>query len=271
MMRTYVIAEAGSCHDADWRKVEGLLAVAKDAGASALKLQWTSDPRRMAVRRHAPAYMDAYNRYLTFPTSWHVVLNERCKEAGLDYMCTVYLREDVSVVAPYVRHFKVASFEAADAEFLEAHLPYLKRHETKYLIASHGMGVRWPRAVKEWPAGVFERLRNLWCVSAYPAPVDQLNLLQCLGYDGFSDHSDPALIWTGALAVASGARIVEAHLKLYETDAQNPDAPHAMTPEQFHAYVRHIRFAETALGDITAALRTPLPAEEPMLRYRVVV
>jgi len=267
---TYVIAEAGCCHDGDLAKALGLAQAAADVGASAVKYQFWSDPDALADRRRVPSrYREIYRRYRV-PAEWLRRLAAEASARRIDFMCTTYLPGDIATVAPFVRTFKVASFEAADAEFIRAHGAYLK-DRTRDIIISLGMGAQRPSItiVCGW------RCAYLLCVSAYPAPVGALNLarLHCgddddeaASYDGFSDHSDPALTWTGALAVAAGARIVEAHLRLDGTDLLNPDAPHAMLPRQFADYVRHIRFAERCLGSSDAGMQ---PCETEMAQYRV--
>jgi sialic acid synthase SpsE len=122
-------------------------------------------------------------------------------------------------------------------------------------------------AIPQWVPGV----DFLHCVSAYPTPVEQLNLAvlretddHCAIWSGLSDHTTHPLV--GALAVAAGARIIEAHLKLDDTDPQNPDAPHARTPTAFADYVRNIRFAKAVMGD---GVKRVMPSEAAMLPYRV--
>lgn len=279
-MRTYVIADIGACHDSDRELMSQAVRMARACGVDAIKFQWTSDPAAMARRRGRAAedgYAAVYARYLAWPAALHGELAAECREAGLDYMCTAFLPQDVAVVAAHVRHFKVASFEAEAVDVLRAHVAFLGGAEKRRMIVSLGMGAS---ASVAHDATSSRWLAFLHCVSSYPAPVDSLNLArlrepidECVSrsvppVDGFSDHSDPALTWTGALAVAAGASIVEAHLRLHQTDRENPDYPHAMMPEQFHDYVRHIRFAERCLG---TGIPAPQPCEEKMMRYRAVV
>lgn len=275
-MSVYVIADIGACHDGNRGAMDLAIREALAVGVNALKFQWTSDPRRMAHRRgraEQDGYAAIYDRYLKWPESWHRELAEECRSAGIDYMCTVFLPDDVAVVAPYVSRFKVASFEALDDAFIRAHVGF-----EKPILVSTGM-------LTDGQAHALQRghtypLTLLHCVSAYPTPVAELNLgvfrprdygeqydadVFCL-YDGFSDHSDPTFTWTGALAVAAGAQVVEAHLRLDGTDPANPDFAHAMAPRQFADYVRHIRFAETCLGDGEKRL---MPCEAAMAQYRV--
>lgn len=265
MARTLVIAEVGSTHDREYPKAHSLVSIARHCGADIVKFQFWSSAHRLADRRRVPVeYRDIYTRY-AIPESWLFALKFRADADGIEFMCSTYLPEDVAVVAPFVKRFKIASFEAMDQAFASAHKPFIDAG-THQVIVSLGMGAS---ASHWWGHPAVDRLH---CVSAYPAPAEALNLSVLRGrgdvddVEGFSDHSDPALTWTGALAVAAGASIVEAHLKLEETDPANPDAPHAMTPRQFTEYVRHIRFAETCLGDGVRQLQA---CEREMANYRV--
>jgi N,N'-diacetyllegionaminate synthase len=261
----YVIAEAGSCHDNSPRKMLGLLQEAANAGADAVKFQWTSDPYKMADRRgkaREDGYGEVYAKYLTFMPEVHHLLAMRCRDLSLDYMCTVYLPEDIDVVAPHVARFKVSSFECLDDEFVAAH-----QGRDKDVLVSLGMA-SWPelRQSRAW-LSCPEGATLLQCTSSYPAPVESLNMAVIDDrIRGFSDHSDPAFTWTGALAFSRGADTIEAHLRLDDTDRKNPDAPHAMKPKQFEEYVRHIRFAEQCMGESLVAVQL---VEGNMLRYRV--
>lgn len=275
--KTYVIAEAGSCHDGEFQTAVGLVSAARDAGADAVKFQFWSDPDALADRRRVPqGYRDIYRRYRVHET-WLADLAHHARARGIDFMCTAYLPQDVALLAPLVRHFKVASFENQAWDLLRAHEPFLAEDKAagrdRWLIVSQGMGYDWNACGLMGDSGLLDQLRLLHCTSAYPAPVESLRLA-CIrdheygmDVDGFSDHSDPALTWTGALAVAAGATIVEAHLRLDDTDPENPDAPHAMNPGQFDCYVRHVRFAEACLGAVKGYAIHPV--EEPMARYKV--
>jgi N,N'-diacetyllegionaminate synthase len=249
-MRTYVIAEAAACHDGDLGKARQLVALAEAIGADAVKFQWTSSPHRLAVRRNAPEYVESY-RLLAFPVEWLGTLRADAKARGLDFLCTVYLPEDVPVVAPLVDKFKVASFEAGDDEFQQSHLPYMKD-----IIVSCGMGQN-----PMWGTHV------LHCVSAYPTPVDDINLARLAdGYDGLSDHTRHPL--TGAFAVCAGAEMIEFHFRLALTSPNNADFVVARDPLEAKQYVTNIRLAERFMG---SGERRIQPSEEPMLKYKVQV
>lgn len=283
MTRTFVIAEAGSCHDGSFDKALRLVDAAAAAGADACKFQHSSSAKRLTERRHAEAYLSIYERYAV-SLDWVVALERHCRAMAIEFMCSTYLPEDVAAIAPFVRRFKVASFEANATDHLLAHAPFLGRGG-KELLVSCGLGGDPYHVIHTlWDAGWnHDRLRFLHCVSAYPTPASQLNLdvLRTHEHDfsndgpgggdrdgshfcGLSDHSTHP--WTGALAVAAGATIIEAHLKLDDTDPENPDAPHSRAPAAFAEYVSNIRFAEACLGDGKSRV---MPAEAAMLPYRV--
>jgi sialic acid synthase SpsE len=272
-MRTFVIAECGSAHEMSRQRALALISEACEAGCDCAKFQLWSDAEKLAERRHAPELAQVYSDN-QLPAEWLPELHHECERHKLAFMCTTYLPEDVAVVAPFVRHFKIASFEAAATDLVEAHVPFLEADRAighqRWLIISRGMGAE-PGATR-LPYRLLHMARFLLCTSAYPSPLEHLNLgrLRLVAddtLDGFSDHSDPMETLTGALAVAAGATIVEAHLRLYDTDPANPDFPHSMTPGQFQMYVQNIRLAETVLGD---GREQAQPSEEPMMKYRVV-
>ncbi len=255
-MHTFVIAEAGSCHDGDLNKAYQLVDLAERIGADAVKFQWVSNPSLLAHRRNAPEYLEAY-RTIWFPRYWFDSLALMARRKQLEFMCTVYLPEDIAVVEPYVSRFKISSFEADDEAFVEAHREYCKE-----IIVSCGMA----------SDCIYDgNVSYLHCVSAYPTPVGQINLARLhrdshggYMYDGLSDHTTHP--WTGALAVAAGARILEFHVRLQGTDLNNPDYVVARDPTVAAEYVRNVRLAETMMG---TADRSVQPAEEKMLRYKV--
>ena len=274
--RTLVIGEAAACHDGSLYKAQKLVYAAKNAGCDAVKMQWLSSPERLAARRRAPEYLDAY-RLLSFPRAWFPTLVAECELTGIEFMCTSYLPEDIAVVAPYVKRFKVSSFESRDAHFLALHAEYLKP-----LIVSAGMGAQVHTALNAYRQAQSNRqpvvhwedqpsLDVLHCVSAYPCPDDQINLRVLTGprrlmygYDftGLSDHTKHPL--TGALAVAAGAKIVEFHLRLDDTDPGNADYAVARTPAEAKEYIANIRQTERMMGDGNIRV---MSAEAPMQRY----
>jgi sialic acid synthase SpsE len=255
-----VIADPGCTHDGSWREIMDLIVAVRQSGADAIKLQWTSSAEKMCERRNAPQYRDSYE-LLQFPVQCHEGFKAECDRQGIEYLCTVYLPEDIPTIAPFVSRFKISSFESPDAKFFAEHLPYRKP-----IIVSTGMmspaEVLW--YVKHRDHGA--DLSLLHCVSAYPTPMSEMNLAAIWRYslDGFSDHS--RLLQAGGLAVAAGARIVETHVRPEGADPEGADYAHSFTPSELAQYVTNIRRAEEMMG---TGFKRCQPSEESMRRYRV--
>jgi sialic acid synthase SpsE len=253
-MGVFVIAEAGSSHDNDLQKAYRLIEAAKECGADACKFQWTSDALKMASRRgfYQPGIQNIYYQYLKKPVSWLESLKAHADKVGIEFMCTVYLIEDIAVIAPLVKRFKVSAFESGWGEFVHAH----DKHKKPMVISI-------PNSTGKY---ALSDASYLWCVSKYPTPLEQLQLrrfrpvAEDQGYvdypsnrvtypfDGLSDHT--ANVLTGAAAVAAGARIIEAHIRLDDTSPDNPDYKHSLRCGkwgEFQTYVENIRTVERML------------------------
>ena len=291
---TYIIAEAGSSGEGDLGRMATLVKVARKAGANAVKFQWTSSATRMADRRHAGEYREHYRRNLEWPRAWHEKLAAVCQEAGIDYMCSVYLPEDIEVVRWYVRHYKLSSFEACDKSMLD---PYIKQlagefatsvhldspagdpDSPRHMFVSTGMcdlgdvrktGAAFAAYLPSYGANrAMGRVHLMHCTSAYPCSLESMNLqaLDNDALDSYSDHSDPRLTWTGGAARLAGASAaIEAHFRLDSTSPENRDAAHSMDELQLSAYVQHIRDVERVMGRPT---KEPDESEKAMMDHRV--
>lgn len=251
-MHTFIIAELGSA----WRfgkyesmNIISMISDAKDMGADAIKLQWTSNPRKMEQRRNVP---EGIYDILAWPKELVESFYEYCEANGVEFMCSVYLPEDVAVLNPYVKRWKVASLENRSFDLISEMCKTRKE-----IIASTGVGDDGVYG----PSGSFT---SLHCTSAYPAPLDQLNLRAIKNFDGYSDHSCNVL--TGSIAVACGAKIIEVHVRHKNTPKDNPDYKHSLTMKQFSQYVAAIRMTEVMLGD---GVKKVEKCEEWALKHKV--
>ena len=231
MQKTFVIAEAGISHDGDLIGAMRLVDVAKKAGADAVKFQYF-DPERLAKRRGKPELAAKLAPYRMRHASMEV-LKDRADKAGIEFMCSTFDIEGLSEIAPLVSRFKIPSPEALDREFVDAHYGYGK----PVIISCGENPKRFREPVTSW----------LWCVSRYPCPLAdaRLDQIRIGGYNGYSDHTGDTMM--GALAVASGAGIVEAHLKGSWTRRENPDYETSLDDVAFKQYVELIREAEKAV------------------------
>lgn len=234
MSRVFVIAEAACTWlhgglEAAFRSIQA----AKDCDADAWKTQWTSDYRAMHKRRGIGG--DHYKR-LSWPREWLPKLKAECDRVGIEFMCTVFIPEDLRSIALYVNRFKLSAFEwRAREEFVS----YTRGNPFESLpwIASvnPGRDVGWRQP--NW--------KYLHCVSQYPTRESDLVLSAVGGMDGLSDHTTSTL--TGAVAVGAGARILEHHFRLDDTPETDPDFPHSFEPARLKVYISNVREAEVML------------------------
>ena len=260
-MRTLVIAEIGAAFGRTLDAAMALVDHAAALGADAAKTQFWSSSSRLAERRRAPELASTYEA-ARLPATWLPILAEAARRQGIEFMATTYLPEDVELVNPHVGRFKIASFESQDEAFLRAHQRFVKPIIVSTGVCGEEAVARLRQRRRERPG----QLSLLYCVSAYPTPLEALRLaeMRWRDLDGLSDHTTSVL--TGALAVAAGARIVEKHLRLAGADPANPDFGHSLPPDEFQLYVQNVRMAEAAMGD---GERGPNPAEAPWAGYVV--
>ena len=260
-MRTLVIAEIGAAFGRTLDAAMALVDHAAALGADAAKTQFWSSSSRLAERRRAPELASTYEA-ARLPATWLPILAEAARRQGIEFMATTYLPEDVELVNPHVGRFKIASFESQDEAFLRAHQRFVKPIIVSTGVCGEEAVARLRQRRRERPG----QLSLLYCVSAYPTPLEALRLaeMRWRDLDGLSDHTTSVL--TGALAVAAGAEIVEKHLRMEDADPLDPDFGHSLPPRAFAEYVRLIREAEAAMGD---GERGPNPAEAPWAGYVV--
>lgn len=263
-----VIAEAGVNHNGEPDLAHKLVDVAAASGASAVKFQ-TFDPSLLATRDAARAPYQGSNGVssqrdmlagLTLPESAWPELAEHARSVGVDFLSTAFDERSLELVlACDVPALKIPSGELTNLAFIEfaagAGLP---------LILSTGLGTMDEVSDAVEAARAAPQLAIMHCVSAYPAPVSQANLLAIptmrKAFDcpvGWSDHTEGTL--TGIAAVALGARLLEKHVTT-DRSLPGPDHRASADPAGLQAYVEQIKLCALSLG---TGIKEPQPAEEP--------
>jgi sialic acid synthase SpsE len=232
-MKPFVIAEFASCHMGVLDNALKGIEVARVSQANAFKVQSWSSPERMRARRKvsAPAYEQG-----SVPADWHATLKKECHDRGLLYSASVFLPEDIPVLAPHVDFWKVSSFEARDRK-----LTQLIPRDERTLFVSTGMQTAHDESYLP------RRGIRLHCVSAYPCPPYEANLGAIERGQGYSDHT--RCVFTGAFAVAAGADYLEVHYRLADTPVECADYPVSLDPEELGKYVALAREAARMRGD----------------------
>lgn len=256
MPNPFVIAEAGSCHEQTLSNAIKLIQVAKKAEADAVKFQFWSDPHRMRERRSIPEPSKVYDEGSIRP-EWLAYLKRGCEGVNILFACTVYLPEDVKAVSQYADVFKTSSFESRDRE-LNRRISEL-RGDRPWFVST---GMTEERDNEHFP----EEAIKLHCVSAYPCPLEEASLGAIEQFAGYSDHT--RCVYTGGLAVASGADYLEVHYRLDSTSPACPDYCVALSPIQLREYIFFARTAAAMRGDGAKRVQS---SERMNMQYRVIV
>lgn len=272
MNRPFIVAELGANHLGSIERAHRIIDAAAAAGADAVKLQ-TFTPEQMvaaelvleagpwAGRRAVELYQEAHTL-----REWHAELFTHIREAGMVAFSSVFHPDDVDFLEQLdCPIYKIASFELTELDLIR-----YTAVRGKPMIISTGMGTieeiyAAMNAAREFGAGQITLLK---CTSAYPAPIEDCNLLGMgmLHYAycdiGLSDHTPG--IGVSVAAAALGASVIEKHLTLARADG-GPDAAFSMEPAEFAQLVTECRRAAAARGIATLG---PVPSEASSLALR---
>jgi pseudaminic acid synthase len=257
----YIIAELSANHGGKLSSAIALIEAAAAAGADAVKLQ-TYRADTITLDCDGPCFrigegtvwtgrrlFDLYDEAHT-PWDWHPALFAAAEKHGIACFSSPF--DDTAVDFLEMLNcpaYKIASFEIVDHGLIR------KAAATgKPLIISTGMasGGEVAEAVEIARAAGAGGIALLKCVSAYPAPPEEMNL-RTIAYlsqkfdcpAGLSDHT--LGIPVAITAIALGGCIIEKHLTMRRADG-GPDAHFSLEPNEFKQMVEGIRIAEQALG-----------------------
>ena len=257
----FIIAEAGVNHNGDIRLAQKLIEAAKAAGADAVKFQTFKAERLVTENAPKADYQKKTTlknesqfsmlKKLELSFADHKVLFDTCRKKKIIFISSPFDQESADLLAALgVKILKIPSGEITNTPFLT----YLAK-KGQPLILSTGMSTleEVKQAVSILSKAGKSRLALLHCVSQYPAPFNQVNLMAiptlAKNFDvpiGFSDHTMGVEAAIGAVVL--GARIIEKHLTL-DRKMKGPDHKVSLTPDEFRYMVECIRHVEQALGN----------------------
>lgn len=265
--KTYIVAELSANHG---HKLENALAsvrAAKEVGADAIKIQtYTSDTMTLDCESedfmvHTGTIWDGISLYKLYqqaytPWEWHKAIFDEAKKVGIDCFSTPFDKTAVDFLEELGNPiYKIASFEITD-------IPLIEYAASKHKPMVISTGIATPDDI-QLALDACKRVGNedvtlLHCVSAYPAPMELVNLRTMMDMAarygvrvGLSDHTMGADV--AIAAVALGARMVEKHFIL-DRAIGGPDAAFSMQQDEFAVMVQSIRNVEKALGTVAYKL-----------------
>lgn len=272
-MKPFIVAEMSANHHQSFDRALSIIDSAKEAGASAVKLQSYTPDSMVADRDYViptgpwagKRLYDLYAEAAT-PMEWHQELFHYCEES--DIVCFSTPFDEMSVdMLEYLDCplYKIASFEIV-------HLPLIRyvANTGKPMVISTGMASysEIDKAVDQALKYGCKDLTLLKCTSSYPATALDANLMTMVNMAinfhckvGVSDHTPG--IGVSIAAVTLGASMVEKHLTLDTEDG--PDSRFSLLPYDFKQLVKECNAAYEAKGNVSYG---PIASEVHSLALR---
>jgi len=256
--KCYIIAEAGLNHNGSMKIARQLIDIAADTGVDAVKFQkrtvniLATKETLDAADDRFPEFGSTYREireYLELDLEQYIELKQYSESKGLDFIVTAFDEEAVDFLLKVgVEVFKLASHSLTNFDLLE----YLAQHK-KQTILSTGMT---ELDEIDMAVEIFKRhdcpLSLMHCVSAYPTPLHECNMLMMnnlkqryelpTGYSGHELGFFPSVV-----AASMGAQLIERHYTL-DKSMTGFDHKISLDPEELALMVNDIRLVDKIRG-----------------------
>lgn len=262
MCKTFIVAEMSANHNHSLDVAIETIKAARKAGADAIKLQtYTADTITLDCDSEdfvcGPGLWEGETLYHLYqkaytPWEWHQELYHVAKEEGLICFSTPFDKTAVDFLEDLENSiYKIASFEITDIPLIR----YIAQKQ-KPIILSTGIAMEEDirLALDTIYAEGNKDVTLLKCTSAYPAPIEDANLMtipdmkERFGVKvGLSDHTIGCAV--PIAAVALGAEVVEKHF-IIDRAIGGPDSEFSMDADEFRQMVEGIRNVEKAMGSV---------------------
>ena len=261
-----VVAEIGNNHEGDPQVAMELVQRAADCGVDAVKFQTFRTEHYVNNSDTA-----RFNRLKSFElsSSRFQELADLARSLGLLFISTPFDLASAETLKGLVDAFKIAS---GDINFYPL-IASVSQSGLPVIISSGASDLQQVNKTvgfvkQQWAdKNILGELAILHCVSSYPVPFDQANLLSipliaesvdCVV--GYSDHT--LGVEACVLAVALGARVIEKHFTLDKNFSEFRDHSISADPAEMEELTRRIKAASNILGERKKAIQ---PCEESMI------
>jgi N-acetylneuraminate synthase/sialic acid synthase len=256
----YVIAEIGHNHQGDLEKAKQLFRMAKEAGASAVKLQ-KRDNRSLFTREafdkpyenensFGPTY-GLHREALEFGWDEYVELGRYAGELGITFFSTAFDFASADFLAEVgTPAFKMASADITNIPLLK----YVAQFQRPMFVSTGAASQEDVDRAYNAIRPINSQFCILQCTASYPAEFEDLDLKVIETYRerypdtviGLSSHDNG--IAMALVAYTLGARVVEKHFTLNRA-MKGTDHAFSLEPVGLRKIVRDLRRARVAMGD----------------------
>lgn len=248
-----IVAEIGNNHEGSYALAEELIGLAAQAGAGAVKFQtfkteyYVSSMNKTRFQRLKSFELnkDEFQR-----------LSKVAHKAGLLFLSTPFDIESARFLNNLVPAFKISS---GDNNFFPL-IDVIARTGKPIILSSGLADINQITATRDFIQNIWDEqklqqeMAVLHCVSSYPTPLQEANLLAIKQLRekldvtiGYSDHT--LGIEAAVLSVALGARIIEKHFTLDKNYSDFHDHQLSSDPQEMALLVKRVRESVELLGD----------------------
>ena len=273
-----IIAEIGHNHQGSLKQCKELFFEAKNAGASAVKLQKRTNKDLYTKE----AFNEIYNsensfgktygqhrEYLEFGKREYIELKKFAKKIGIIFFATAFDVESADFLEKEINMpaFKIASGDITNLPLIE----HISSFNKPMIISTGYSDIKQIEHVYSLLKKKKANFSFLQCTATYPCKTENLNLNVIKAYTkkfkdsliGFSSHHNG--ISLEVVAYMLGARVFEKHFTLNRS-WKGSDHSFSLTPLGFSKMVRDIKRIECALG---SEIKIPLDIEKkPVLKMQ---
>lgn len=261
--RVLVTAEITTNHLGDLSRAKSMVRLAHLSGADLVKFQmrdvesfYSTDVLDGSYPSSFGKTFREYRNALELSDESFSELGKLARELGVGWFLSVLDEKSLDrAIGLGVSMIKIPGTMSRKKEFIRTVVDKFEGD----LVFSTGMT---STTYIEWLLGLVGKSRRIYLLhanSAYPTPTEDCNVRVVSSYSllseefpnivpGYSSHDDG---WFGSvLAVASGAKMLEKHVKLESSESVHFDSVAlSLDTNEFRDYVDHVRKAEIALGD----------------------
>lgn len=255
-----VIAEIGINHNGDPGLAKEMISVAAESGADAVKFQTFN----CEVLEPPGQRRDMLAKYQLSDTAFSDLSSE-CKRVGVEFMSTPF---DVVSLWFLVNDLGMQTVKIASGFLRWTNFLHAAEQCRKPVILSTGGATGQEISSALRTLKYAQDITLLHCVSSYPAPLEESNLLAIpamiwtYGCEvGLSDHSNGIL--APIVAASIGASVIEKHFTL-DRSMPGPDHKASLQPDEFKDMAFTVKeLVPTMLGD---GDKRPQPSEEAAMK-----
>lgn len=279
-----LIAEAGVNHNGNLKNALRLVDIAKKAGADYIKFQYFKAADLATKNAKAAEYQIKNLRKkisqfeilkkLELSKNDYKILISYAKKKKIKFLLSIFDHKSIEILKTFkLNEVKIPSGEVNNYPLLN----YVGKNFKKVFLST-GMStfLEIEKAIKILLYNGIKK-KNLFllhCITSYPAPLEDVNILNMLTIKkkfklkvGFSDHTIGSI--SSICAVTLGAKVIEKHITINK-NMSGPDHRASMNSFEFINFVKKLRAVKKILGSYNKKISFTEKKNKKLVRKSIV-